>query len=328
MISLDRKIFDSTGGVAQRMIEYGKNEALEIIIPTRVYQKIALSDEVTVTGTGGNKAAQFFRLVLLGDRIIGKYHIKKITTQDPFFTGLAGWVLAIMSRAELEVQVHGDFYGSEYYKKGSAKERIQYHLGLFVIKRASRVRVVGERIKQSMRVMGVPEHTLTVAPLIMDGSIIKDHIPRNDAKKKYPGADAIFLFLGRLEPVKNVSWLIDVWAQVAVLKPGYRLLIVGDGSQKKMLMQKVADLVLERHVFFEAWTDDPIGYIKTVDCLLSPSRSEGYSSVIREAECAGTPIIMSAVGSAGYETKSGDTIRIISTDRKDAWIDAIANFVL
>ena len=117
MISLDKKIFDKNSRVAQRMISYGEKEKLFIIIPDFKKQTLELSENVMVQSTGGKKVYQFYSLKKLGIKIAKENNINLITAQDPFFTGLAGSCIKRKTKKKLEIQLHGDFFSSNYYKK-------------------------------------------------------------------------------------------------------------------------------------------------------------------------------------------------------------------
>jgi hypothetical protein len=53
MISLDKKILDSSSASAKRMIGYGRDERLVIIVPASAHGHIVLSENVTVYSSGG-----------------------------------------------------------------------------------------------------------------------------------------------------------------------------------------------------------------------------------------------------------------------------------
>ena len=105
----------------------------------------------------------------------------------------------------------------------------------------------------------------------------------------------------------------------------FLLLIVGEGSQKNMLKEKVVSLALNKNIKFEDWVDDRFSYLKTCDAVLFPSLSEGYGLVPMEANAAGAPVIMNDVGVANYELIPDEKVKIISVNDKDAWIQAILN---
>ncbi len=318
MISLDKKILDPNSAVAQRMIEYGKENELFIIIPSKEKRSFDLSPNVHVQSTcGKNKVTQFLSLKRTGKKLVKENSIQAITTQDLFFTGLVGWLLKRKFRIKLEVQMHGDFLG-DYYKK----QWLRLCLAKFVLKRADVIRVVGERIRQSLVNLGVAENKIEVRPISVDVDEIKNYQPKFNLHQKYPGFEKIFLVLGRLDPVKNVGWLVDVFMEV-IKQKNYLLLIVGSGAEEAKIKSLITDHRLFCNVVLEGWTDDPYSYIKTADCMLFPSLSEGYGLVAMEAGAAGTPVIMNDVGVANYELKPSEKVKILPINDKDAWIKAI-----
>lgn len=320
MLSLDKNILDKNSAAAKRMIEYGKQSVLYIVLPHDKTRSVKLSESVHVHATGGGKLWQVIRLTRYGSRIVRDHKNDiLITTQDPFMTGLVGWRLKIRYHAPLEVQAHGDFYGSDYYKKSGLKHWLYYYLGKFVLRRADAVRVAGERIKQSLLPLGIPAEKIEVRPIKVDADAIADYQPKFNLHEKYPGYSKIFLCLGRLDPVKNIGWLIELFKEI----PADRLLvIVGSGGERRKLAKLSAGLP---NVQMEEWTDDPWSYIKTADAIVFPSLSEGYGLAPMEAAAAGMPVIMNDVGVAGFELKEGLGVRIISVSERQKWIEAILN---
>jgi len=321
MISLDKKILDKNSRVAQRMIEYGKKDELLIIIPDKEKKSFDLSPTVHVQSTGGSKLQQFWRLKKIGTRLIRENKIDEITTQDPFFIGLVGRCLKRKFKIKLEVQMHGDFFG-DYYDK----QWLKLSLARFVLKRADVVRVVGERIKQNLTKFNkIDENKIEVRPVVIDTEKIKNYQPKINLHQKYSGYEKVFLVLGRLDPVKNIAWLIEVFKEV-VKQKNYLLLIVCGDTEEQRKMFNVQCSMFHKNITLEPWTIDPISYLKTADCLLFPSLSEGYGLVAMEAHAAECPVIMNDVGVANYELKPSGRVKILTVNNKKQWIEALFNF--
>lgn len=326
MISLDQKILDANSAVSRRMVAYGKENELFILIPAPIKKEFVLSDKVKVWSTGGNKLQQFFRLKKMGKKIIQENNITEISAQDPFFAGLAGLWLKKKTGVKLEIQVHGDFFGSCYYRRRGIRDGIRFSLGKYIVRYATGVRTVSERVKKSLLTLGIATDKIIVRPVPID-AVAAARAPSFDLHRMFPGTKKIFIALGRLDPVKNISWLVDRFAEVLKHRRGLVLLIVGDGVERAKLSARVKQLGLEGNIRFEGWSNDPWSYLKTADALLFPSLSESYGLAAMEAHAVGTPVIMNDVGVANYELKpngkKGGPVTILSINDTDGWKQAI-----
>ena len=323
MISLDKNILEPHSAVARRMIEYGKHGELFIIVPANKEMQVDLSPTVHMNSVGGNKVCQFFGLYWLGLKFIKEKNIQHITSQDPFFTGLIGLRLSKRTQVPFEVQMHGDFYGSNYYRKSGLTNFVRYIIGLFVIPRANTIRCVGERIKQSLIARGVSNEKITIKPVPVDTEYIKRYQPKFDIHAKYPDARTIFLCLGRLDSVKNIPWLVKVFTEVSRAHHDTLLLIVGDGVERDRIVHLIKQLGMEKNIKMEEWTSDPYSYLKSADCLLFPSLSEGYGMVVMEALAAGRRVIMNDVGVANFEVVPSENVAIVPVGDKKQFKNAI-----
>lgn len=321
MISLDKRILDKESGVAKRMVDYGTNDSLTILIPSREKQDVVLSDTVRVLSTGGSKVVQLVRLFRLAAACLKKGTYDQITTQDPFFTGLVGWIRARRFRVPLELQVHGDFYGSRYFRSRGVKQFFLYLLSLFLLGRADQIRVVSERIKTSLLTRGIAADRIVLRPV----TIAEFHLSHNaSVAPVFPSAEKTFLLVGRMERIKNIPWFLSVFAQ-AVFEEGkpYGLVIVGEGSERFVIEKAIRKYALQDRVALMGWQDDLSAYYAQATALVVPSLSEGYSMVVMEARAAGCAVIMNDVGVAGYEVNAGNDVTILAINDRAAWKAAL-----
>lgn len=110
------------------------------------------------------------------------------------------------------------------------------------------------------------------------------------------------LFCGRFVPEKRVDLLIDAFAAIAVQRPDWNLLIVGDGILKSDLKRRVPDTLQARVV----WTgfldrEEPALAYHSADVLVLPSDHEPWALVVQEAMAAGLVVVSSDVSGAAYE---------------------------
>jgi glycosyltransferase involved in cell wall biosynthesis len=162
---------------------------------------------------------------------------------------------------------------------------------------ARRYRVPAERLALIL----TPIDTDTFAPI--------DRATACRAAELHP-ARRHLLFVGRLDDhVKRVSALIESFAAVAGAAPDTDLLIVGDGHDRPVL-ERLAGERAPGRVRFIGWVSEPgrlAAFYNAAECLVLPSRSEGFPTVVGEAMACGTPVLASRVGGVGELVVEGET---------------------
>lgn len=111
--------------------------------------------------------------------------------------------------------------------------------------------------------------------------MISIHNPIKVTDKKTNNKEKIVLFVGRLEPVKRVDLMLEIWSIIENKYPEWRFIIVGDGSQKDELINKTKLLGLG-HVSFEGYTS-PTNYYKKASLFWMTSSYEGFGMTLVEA---------------------------------------------
>jgi glycosyltransferase involved in cell wall biosynthesis len=110
-------------------------------------------------------------------------------------------------------------------------------------------------------------------------------------------ADAFVIgHIGRFETQKNHLFLLEIAAEVAKQELKMHLLLIGDGSLRSDIAEKVVQMGLSDRVTFAGNRSDvPRLMLKAVDVFLFPSLYEGLGLVLIEAQAAGLPCIFSDV---------------------------------
>lgn len=117
---------------------------------------------------------------------------------------------------------------------------------------------------------------------------------KRDTARRALGIDEepCLLSVGRLEPQKNHSFLLDVFAELVKDKPGFRLVCVGDGPLKAELQEKTVSLQLEDNVMWLGVREDVADLYCAADCFLLPSLFEGFPFCLVEAQASGLPCVV------------------------------------
>ncbi len=133
--------------------------------------------------------------------------------------------------------------------------------------------------------------------------------------------------VGRFCYQKNSLYVIDVFAKYLQKDKNAKLLLVGDGEDRQQVEKKIVQLKIEDHVLLLGMRTDVEELMQGMDMLLFPSRFEGFSIVIIEAQCSGLPIVASDV--LPEETRLTDCIHYLSIEHEDVntWADKMKNLL-
>lgn len=135
------------------------------------------------------------------------------------------------------------------------------------------------------------------------------------------------LFVGRLEQMKGVDYLINAFAKALPNIPaGLNLRIVGHGSQRTKLEQLATSLGLAGRIEFTGWikTDRIRAEYAATTALIVPSLCpEAFGLVAVEAMATGRPVIGTSVGALPEIIQDGQTGLIIPPADADALASAI-----
>ena len=116
--------------------------------------------------------------------------------------------------------------------------------------------------------------------------------PENVAQKPTDVPGNYILFFGRLEEeIKNFSLLLKAFSVSKIYETGNKLLIIGDGSNKDFILDKVRELQLENQVQILPFQKNITPYIQHAKCTILTSRFEGFPMSIIESLAAGIPVI-------------------------------------
>jgi 1,2-diacylglycerol 3-alpha-glucosyltransferase len=106
-------------------------------------------------------------------------------------------------------------------------------------------------------------------------------------------ADIVSIYVGRLAPEKNLSFLIRAFFGVAMAFDRARLLVVGDGPDRENLEALVKHMNIGSKVFFTGMVEykDIPAYLAASDIFVTPSSSETFGLSTVEAMAAGIPVL-------------------------------------
>ena len=136
------------------------------------------------------------------------------------------------------------------------------------------------------------------------------------------------LSVGRLVDVKDFSRLLDIWKMVVSKRSEWHLDIVGEGSEREALQQKIERLNLSSNVTLHEATSDVLPYYTNSSIYLMTSRFEGLGIVLIEAQTCGLPIVsLDCDYGPRHIIEDGVTGRLIPYNDDNAMADAICELI-
>ena len=100
----------------------------------------------------------------------------------------------------------------------------------------------------------------------------------------------LIVSLGRLAPEKDQRMLLRALVRVGQRRK-WRLVLVGDGSERPALEEFVRDNGLAEQTTFAGYADDPFPWLMRATLAVCSSTYEGLCNVIIEALGCGTPVV-------------------------------------
>lgn len=237
---------------------YLKNEKINIL---------SLCGEQT-----NNKAIRKWKSFTQLKRYVMQYHIDVMVAVDvPLYAYL--YPLQLENRCKCIAWEHFNFYAASGWFQKSIRK--------FAAQKADELVVLGqhdlENYKQNI------------------GKNIKAQCIYNpvamDASCDYKGCDTKrILAAGRLEKQKGFDRLVEVWNKLENKFPEWTLDILGDGSQKKEIEDKIKEYKL-KNIHLKGYSSDIKSEYDSASIYALTSRYEGFVLVLIEAQARRLPCI-------------------------------------
>ena len=146
---------------------------------------------------------------------------------------------------------------------------------------------------------------------------------RNHIRRKYGISDDTFLIgnVGRLNKVKNQSFLIDILAEIITKDCKYKLMLVGNGECEDELRQKVDKMNLSESVFFTGAQSEISPFLSAFDIFVMPSLHEGLGISAIEAQANGLECILSSSIPNEVDLTGVKFLDIV--DNRSEWVKSI-----
>ena len=188
----------------------------------------------------------------------------------------------------------------------------------YALRRADRVTATGFRLAQA---------TLRYMPEGRDVSVIPYGIDLDQfTPRERPSRDELVVgSVGRLSPEKGLDYLIEAMARVMREESRSRLLLAGDGPDRRKLERQAQRLGIAERVEFagEVAHEGVPEMLSRLDVFAMPSTAEGFGVAALEASAMETPVVASNVHGIPDVVEDGKTGLLVAPKDVDALAGAI-----
>ena len=164
----------------------------------------------------------------------------------------------------------------------------------------------------------------TLAPKIMEienilsPAFVRKRAELEDTDKEFRQTDKISLLsIGRYSEQKNYDNVPDICKRlIGKTKLNIKWYIIGYGGDEALIRQKIKEAGMEEHVILLGKRSNPYPYIKACDIYVQPSRYEGKSVTVREAQMLCKPVVVTNYPTAPSQIRSGIDGVIVPMDNE------------
>lgn len=124
------------------------------------------------------------------------------------------------------------------------------------------------------------------------------------------------LSIGRFCKAKNFDNVPEICRNILRYGIKVKWYIIGFGGDEKLIRQRINDVGMENHVIILGKKENPYPYIKKCDVYVQPSRFEGNSVSVREAQLLKKPVIITNYTTSKSQLKDGYDGIIVSMNNE------------
>ena len=283
---MGHEVYIVTANLEEMKYEYDKENKIIYIpgVPTKIYD---------------TRLTAFYSLPAINQ--IRKWKLDIIHTQTEFGIGTFGRIVSKQLDIPLVHTYHTMYedyvyYLTKGYFKKSSKKLVEYLTRFYCDTTVSQLIVPTKKIYTLFKEKYNPDEKINIIPTGMDIErfIDVDIDIVNKLKKKYKLEDSFVIgSVSRLANEKSVDKLIIEFSKLSKKINNIKLLIVGDGPEKKELKELVKQLDIESKVIFVGKV--PIEkvqyYYKLMNIFTTFSTTETQGLTVLEAMSSSIPVI-------------------------------------
>jgi glycosyltransferase involved in cell wall biosynthesis len=124
------------------------------------------------------------------------------------------------------------------------------------------------------------------------------------------------LSVGRFCEAKNYDNVPDICRRIIEAGCPVRWYLIGYGGDESLIRRKIAEAGMDNNVIILGKKSNPYPYIKACDIYVQPSRYEGKSVTVREAQILCKPVVITDYATARSQVRDGVDGVIVPLDNE------------
>ncbi len=145
-----------------------------------------------------------------------------------------------------------------------------------------------------------------------------EQIPPEVVRKEMPKENGVtnLLSVGRFCYAKNYDNVPDICKRIIESGVNVRWYLIGYGGDEPLIRSKIAEAGMENHVIILGKKSNPYPYIKACDIFVQPSRYEGNSVTVREAQILCIPVVVTDYPTSRNQVRDGGDGIVVPMDNE------------
>lgn len=127
---------------------------------------------------------------------------------------------------------------------------------------------------------------------------VDDEMPRESGVMR-------LLSIGRFTVAKNFANVPDICRRIRETGISIRWYLIGYGGEEGLIRERITEAGMEEYVRILGKKENPYPYLKACDVYVQPSRFEGNSVSVREAQILGKPVVVTAYPTVSSQIENG-----------------------
>ena len=187
--------------------------------------------------------------------------------------------------------------------------------------------ISSEASKTFLNVFPSLESKAVVMENILSSEFVRQRaglIPKEEVAKEMPREENVvkLLSVGRFYEAKNYDNVLDICRRInsklstlnSQLSEKWHIIVWG--GDEALIRQKIEEAGMQEHVIILGKKTNPYPYIKACDIYCQPSRYEGKSVTVREAQVLCKPVVVTNYATAKSQVNDGVDGVIVPMDNE------------